>query len=90
MLPQFHLRKVHLRTFCPECQKLQDHLNAGTDSIVEIRNRKSVDPNETFHQLDKAQDERNQVIRNFVKHLKTHDHAAQIRGGVNQAAPHGF
>jgi hypothetical protein len=76
MPPQFHIREAHLRAFCSECQQLQDQLNAGTDSIVKILNRKFADPNETLRKLNKAQDERNQVIRKFVEHLKTHKYAA--------------
>jgi hypothetical protein len=76
MPPQFHMRKAHLKAICPECQQLQDQLNAGTDSIVEMLNSKFADPNETLHKLNKAQDERAQVIRKFVEHLKTHKHAA--------------
>jgi uncharacterized protein YutE (UPF0331/DUF86 family) len=68
------MRKAHLRAICFECQHLQDQLNAGTDSIVEILNRKFANPNETLHELNKAQDLRNQVIRKFVEHLKTHKH----------------
>jgi hypothetical protein len=74
MPPQFHMRKAHLKASCSECQQLQDQLNAGTDSIVEILNRKFANPNETLHELNKAQDERNQVIRKFIEHLKTHKH----------------
>jgi uncharacterized coiled-coil DUF342 family protein len=76
MPPQFHIRKAHLRATCSECQQLQDQLNAATDSIAEILNRKFADPDETFHKLSEAQDERNQVIRKFVEHLKTHEYAA--------------
>ena len=39
---------------------------------MEIGNRKFEDPTEQLYELDKAQDERNQVILNFVEHLKTH------------------
>jgi hypothetical protein len=76
MPPQFHARKAHLRAICSECQQLQDQLNAGTDSIVEILNRKFADPNETLLKLNKAQDERSQVIRKLVEHLKAHKYAA--------------
>jgi hypothetical protein len=76
MPPPFHMRKAHLRAFCPECQQLQDQLNAGTDSIVELLNKKCADPNETLPELSKALDERDQVIRKFVEHLKTHEYAA--------------
>ena len=76
MPPQFHIRKERLRAICSECQQLQNQLNAGTDSIVEILNRKFANPNETLHELNKAQDERNQVIRKLVEHLKTHKYAA--------------
>ena len=76
MPPQFHMREAHLRAFCSECQQLQDQLNAGTDSIVEILNRKFANPNETLRKLSKTQDERNQTIRKFVEHLKTHKYAA--------------
>lgn len=51
-------------------------MNAGTDSIVEILNRKFANPNETLRKLSKTQDERNQAIRKFVEHLKTHKYAA--------------
>jgi hypothetical protein len=70
------MRKTHLRAICSECQQLQDQLNAGTDSIVEILNRKVAHPNETLHKLNKAQFERDQVIWKFVEHLKTHKNAA--------------
>ena len=69
MPPQFHTRKAHLKEICPECQQLQDQLNDGTDSIVEILNRKFADPNETLLKLNKAQDERNQVIRKLVRNV---------------------
>ena len=70
------MRKAHLRAICSECQQLQNQLNAGTDSIVEILNRKFADPNETLLKLNKAQDERSQVIRKLVEHLKAHKYAA--------------
>ena len=76
MPPQFHMRKAHLKAICPECKQLQDRLNAGTDLIVDLLNRKFADPIETLHKLNTAQDERNQVIRKFVEHLKTHKDAA--------------
>ena len=70
------MREAHLRAFCSECQQLQYQLNAVMDSIVEILNRKFANPNETLRKLSKTQDERNQVIRKFVEHLKTHKYAA--------------
>jgi len=76
MPPQFHTRKAHLKAICPECQQLQDQLNASKDLIAEILNRKFADPKETLHKLSKAQDERNQVMRKCIEHLKTHKSAA--------------
>ena len=76
MPPQFHMRKAHLRVICSECRQLQGQLNAGTDSIVEILNRKFADPDDALHKLNKAEDERNQTIQKFVDHLKSHTYAA--------------
>jgi hypothetical protein len=76
MSPQIHTRNAHLKAVCSECQQLQDQLNDCSDLIAEILNRKFADPKETLHKLSTAQDERNQVIRIFVEHLKMHKSAA--------------
>ena len=64
-------RKANLKTICSECKQLQDRLNAATAVLTEIVNKKPETP-ETLQDFYEANDERDQVLRDFVEHLKTH------------------
>ena len=66
---------VNLSATCSECQRLKKQLKVATDLIVDITNRKS-ESFEMLHELDKAHEERNQVLRDYVEHLKAHKNAA--------------
>ena len=74
MPPQVQRRKAHLRTFCSECERLQDRLNAATDLIVEIVNERFGNLREQSRQLRRAEEMRNDVMLSYLEHLKTHKH----------------
>lgn len=67
----FRVRKAHLRTICSECMRLQDYLNAATDVINGLASNRSTGLG-MLHDLDEAHHQRDQVLRKFVEHLKTH------------------
>lgn len=76
-----HMRKVNLKAFCSECRQLQDQLNAATDVLREIVGRQS-ESLAMLHDLDTVHDERNQIMRVFVEHLKIHTRVVATSTGL--------
>lgn len=76
-----HIRQVNLKAFCSECRQLQGQLNVATHALREIAGRQS----ESFamlHDLDTVHDQRNQIMRVFIEHLKTHKRLVATSTGL--------
>lgn len=79
--PLVQLRRANLKALCSECRELQDRLNAATATLREIVSRQS----ETFavlRDLDTVHDERNQIMKVFIGHLKTHTRSMAASTGM--------
>jgi hypothetical protein len=68
-------RKAPLQTICSKCEILQAQLDAATDSIVEVVHKVFANAEERSQQLRKAEEVRDHVLKNFLKHLKAHSYA---------------
>ena len=71
-MPPYVTERAHRKTLCWECEILEQRLNAATDSIVEILDKRLINEEEKSQQLDKALDVRDHVLGNFLAHLEDH------------------
>jgi hypothetical protein len=69
-------RKTNLKRICSECDILQGQLNDASDSVVGIVNKVFTNAVEKSQQLSKALEIRDQVLRQYIDHVKNHTHAA--------------
>ena len=75
------MRKASLTAFCFECRQLQDRVNSATAVLREIVSRQS-ETLAMLHDLDTVHDERNQIMRVFIDHLKTHTRVMAASAGL--------
>lgn len=68
-------RKSPGKTFCSECENLEQRLNAATDFIVETLHKLFISKEEKSQELDKALNVRHRVLETYLGHLHGHRHA---------------
>ncbi len=70
------IQRTHRKTFCWECEILEQRLNAATDSIVDILDKRFISEDEKSQRLDEALDVRHHLLENYLEHLDDHRPAA--------------